>query len=107
MKEQGSSTDKYRSSSTNGQQNSSKNRRLPEKDHETDDALTVKPLKQIAELICGWSRISFKMARYSTFIKYARSTLEERLDVIIVYSNERRTFCIFLVIVRNFFWPLV
>ena len=44
MKRQGSSTDKYRSSSTNGQQNSSKNRRLPEKDHETDDALTVKPL---------------------------------------------------------------
>ena len=31
-------------------------------------------------------------------LKYARSTLEERLDVSIVYSNERRTFCIFLVI---------
>ena len=38
-----------------------------------------------------------------TVLKYARSTLEERLDVSIVYSNERCTFCIFLVTVRKLF----
>ena len=41
--------------------------------------------------------------RGTVHLKYARSTLEERLDVCIVYSNERRTFCIFLVTVRKLF----
>ena len=41
--------------------------------------------------------------RGTVHLKYARSTLEERLDVCIVYSNERRTFCIFLVTVWKLF----
>ena len=37
-------------------------------------------------------------------LKYAGSMLEERIGVTVVYSNVRRTFCVFLVTVRKLFF---
>ena len=36
-------------------------------------------------------------------LKYAGSTLEELLDMSVVYANVRRTFCVVLVTVRKLF----
>ena len=37
-------------------------------------------------------------------LKYAGSTLEELLDMSVVYANVRRTFCVVLVTVRKLFF---